>query len=169
YIPSILDGSITGGAGGVITDGTITADDLDTNSVDTAELVNEAVTESKIQPGANGEVLKTVGSAVTWSAPSVRAMGKVDAAAADENSQNSNVTRNSLGTYTVNLTPAMADENYIINLTVSSGAGTASPPIIKVTNQNTESFTVQILSIDTTAQNDFSLTDSDWFYSIMDF
>tara|TARA_R110002051_G_scaffold19718_1_gene54929 strand:- start:366 stop:4301 length:3936 start_codon:yes stop_codon:yes gene_type:complete len=165
----IAAGAITGGTGGIIADGTLTADDLDANSVNTTELVNESVTTAKIEPGNNGDILTTVGGAVSWGAPTIRAMGKVDVPATNENALNSNVTRNGLGTYTVTFTAPMTDDGYIINLTVSATGGTTSPPVIKVTNQTTTSFTVEILSIDTGNQNNFILTDAVWFYSVMGF
>ena len=165
----IAAGAITGGTGGIIADGTLTADDLDANSVNTAELVNESVTTAKIEPGNNGDILTTVGGAVSWEAPTIRAMGKVDVLATNENALNSNVIRNGLGTYTVTFTAPMTDDGYIINLTVSATGGTTSPPVIKVTNQTTTSFTVEILSIDTGNQNNFILIDAVWFYSVMDF
>ncbi len=87
--PLIADGAISGGAGGAIVDGSITASDLDADSVDASEIridavgqseiednavgsgeiINEAVTPAKIQPGAQDQILRTNGGAVEWYTP----------------------------------------------------------------------------------------------------
>ncbi len=49
---NLADGSVAGGAGGVIADGTITADDLQAGSVGQSELQDSAVTTLKLVDGA---------------------------------------------------------------------------------------------------------------------
>jgi len=76
----LAPGSVSGGAGGVITDGTITTDDITDGTVATADIADGTVTNSdisgaaaiavtKVAAGANGNVLTTVAGVPTWQAP----------------------------------------------------------------------------------------------------
>ncbi len=76
----LAPGSVSGGVGGVITDGTITTADITDGTVVTADIADGTVTNAdisgaaaiavtKVAAGANGNVLTTVAGVPTWQAP----------------------------------------------------------------------------------------------------
>ncbi|MEW2919915.1 hypothetical protein AB1A65_00505 [Muricauda sp. ANG21] len=157
---------------------------LDVNllGIDTAELANNAVNSAKIEDGqvqtndiadanvtpikvapsaTNGDILTTVGGAVTWQAPAVVAMGKVDVTATAENANGASVVRNSAGNYTVTFDVARLDPDYIVQLTLLN----AGPDVtIEVTGApTTNDFTVQIS--DTVG----APIDAQWYFTVTDF
>ncbi len=125
-------GEIEGGPSGNIVANSITQGDIGDNAIGSAELqadsVGEseledaAVTPAKIQPGADGDVLTTVGGAVAWQAPAIKAWGKIAGgggvplggtgiASVIANSPNP-------GDYTINFDTPFLNEDYTIQLTV---------------------------------------------------
>ncbi|RRQ47796.1 hypothetical protein DZC72_15645 [Maribacter algicola] len=68
---SIADNSITSAR---IVDGTIANADIAANAIETANILDANVTEAKIAPGADGDVLTTVGGVATWAAPTAGAV-----------------------------------------------------------------------------------------------
>ncbi|MBT8256607.1 MAG: hypothetical protein KJO23_08705, partial [Bacteroidia bacterium] len=127
---------------------------------------NQAVTEEKINPGSNGDVLTTTGGNVVWAPPPstspVIAMGKVDATATSEriNSEVTAVNNTGTGTYQVFLLNSRPTNDYIIQLSLlSAGAGYT----IEVLTQSNNSFTVNIY--DATD----SLANAEWYFTVLDF
>jgi hypothetical protein len=125
-------GEISGGADGNIAANSITQGDIDTdavgngelrdNSVGESELQDEAVTPAKIEPGANGEVLTTTGGVVSWSAPAVKAWGKIAGGGGSPlgGTGIANVTADSpnTGDYTIDFITPLQGADYTIQLTV---------------------------------------------------
>ncbi len=95
---------------------------------------DDAVTPAKIQAGTNGQVLTTIGTAVTWEDPTDGLIVK-----------GKNVT-GVTGETTINI-PNQPSTEYVINLTVR-GVFNNRPYTIQVSDQQTNSFTVLVYELD---------------------
>lgn len=163
----IAIGAITGGTDGFIADGTITQADLADDSVNTVEIVNGAVTNEKIAPGADGEVLTTVAGATTWASPSpsggIIAMAKIQDNGTTLKATLGVGSSGGGGTYNITLAPSLGltDANYIINATILNPS--ADPKSIIISNQTTAGFTVRIINALAGG-----LIDSAFFFTITD-
>ena len=110
--------------------------------------------------GNPGNILTATATGTEWVAPSVVAMGKVDATATSVNTMGSNVSQTGTGNYTVTLTNAIPSANYIVQLTLQNASDNS---FIQVTTQTATNFSVQILNVVG------SVEDAQWFYTVTNF
>ncbi|MFD2099484.1 beta strand repeat-containing protein [Flagellimonas iocasae] len=181
---NIFVGDATNNAVGVVMSGdatitnagvlTIEADAVNSakiadGQVQTNDIADANVTPLKIQPGVDGQVLTTVGTATAWQAPAVVAMGKANAGT-DVKVNGASVSSNGVGNYTVTFDVARLDADYIVQLTLLSTGGDVT---IEVTNQGTNSFDVRIWQLSAPLSTPGPLTstavDAEWFFTVTDF
>lgn len=113
-------------------------------------------TKGMVPAPASGDAAarKTLGAGATWITPDIRALGRFDGTTgATVDARGVSVSRTGTGLYTVTLSPAMADADYLIQVHVETTFLTAGQPSI-----NTK--TASGFNIDT-RRNNPSGTESD--------